>query len=79
MKGMTTLRVVSCSGFIDPDLPALPKCPFFNPDTDMCSLNDDAIGNPRQIPITTIPDDCLLRNYVIVVRTDVLNQTKMEI
>lgn len=78
-KPKERIKVVSCSGIVDPDLPALPKCPFFNPRFDECSLDDDIYDNPVQIPITVIPANCKLRFFDIEVYTEELNQTEIKI
>ena len=71
-------KVVSCSGITDPDLPGQDKCPFYNEFFVECSLDKDVFDNPISIPITVIPEDCLLRRFNIEVETEVLNQTKLE-
>ena len=79
MKEIKSFRVVSCSGITDIDLPTLPKCPFYNEFFVECSLDKDVFGSAISIPITTIPDDCLLRKFNISVETDLLNQAEMEL
>lgn len=76
MNSSRSYKVVSCSGITDPDLPGKEKCPFYDGEF-ICVLDGHIIENPLTIPITVIPEDCLLRRFNIAVETDVLSQPEL--